>query len=204
MKPRPSAPEPFWLIAIAASAGGISAISSILAGLPTTIPAAIVIVQHRAPTRASILDRILARVTALPVRIPGFGDAIRPGCVYLARPDLHLTIEPTRRFVHVDVTRVRGVLSSANPLFSSAADVFHDRMIAVVLTGSGFDATDGVQTVKTHGGIVIVQDPATAQHSSMPTSAIGTGVVDRVLPLEAIAPALVEITGLAAAQGQPG
>lgn len=195
-------PQPFWLIAIAASAGGIPALQTVLSALPASLPAAVVIVQHRGKSPASILDRILARSCKLPVATPGADDEIRAGRVYLARPDLHLTVQPSRHFAHANGTRVRGVLSSANPLFASAAEVFKSRTIAVVLTGSGFDATDGVQCVKARGGTVIVQDPETAQHSSMPSSALRTGVVDRVLPLDAIGPALVEMTtGVRAANG---
>lgn len=191
--------EPFWVIVIAASAGGLRPLQTVLAALPPTIPAAIVIVQHRPKDRPSLLDRILSRATTMPVTQPRFGERIRPGRVYLARPDVHLAVTPTGRFIHQDGTRVRGVFSSANPLLESAADVFADRVIAVVLSGSGLDATDGVQHVKAHGGIVIVQDPHTAQHAGMPSAALRTGVVDRVLPAEEIGPALVEITCGAAA-----
>jgi two-component system chemotaxis response regulator CheB len=89
--------------------------------------------------------------------------------------------------------RIRHVLSSANPLFSSAAKVFGSRVIAIVLTGSDRDATNGVQTVKTRGGIVIAQDRATSKMFAMPRSAIETGCVDRVMPLEEIAPALMRL-----------
>ena len=187
-------PAPFWLIAIAASAGGVPALQTLLPQLPPSLPAAIVIVLHRPKKPESILDRILAKVSRLPVTSIRYGDAIRPGFVYIARPDLHLLVAPNRRFTYADGARVRGVLSSANPLFESAGRVFKDRAIAVVLTGSGFDATDGVQGVKAGGGIVIVQDPATALHSGMPSSAVKTGAVDRVLELDEIAPALVAIT----------
>src|SRR5262245_25275349 len=84
--------------------------------------------------------------------------------------------------------RVRGVFSSANPLFASAAAAFRNRMVAVVLTGSGMDATDGVQAVKAYGGIVIAQDQSTAEPFSMPQSAIKSGAVDYVLPIGTIAP----------------
>jgi two-component system chemotaxis response regulator CheB len=94
------------------------------------------------------------------------------------------------------------VLSSANPLLESAAGAFGDRTIAVVLTGSGLDATDGVQTVKARGGIVIAQDPASADFDRMPQSAVSTGVVDHVLPLEAIAPALVAIVRGESVEGE--
>jgi len=183
-----------WLIAIAASAGGIQALKTVLGGLPRTLQGSIVIVQHRMPKAESMLEKILARSTEMPVTTAKADERIEKGVVYIARPDFHLTVGQDHRFAYVDGTRVRGVRSSANPLFESVAEAFGPRAIAVVLTGSGFDATDGVQRVKSRGGMVIAQDPDTAEHSGMPASAIQTGAVDAVLPLEAIAPALVAIT----------
>ena len=201
--PRSEPPTPFWLIVIAASAGGVRALQTVLSSLPASIPASIVIVQHRSSRPERILDRILSRVSALPVTEPAPEDEIEPGRVYLARPDLHLSVLPSKRFAYVDGTRIRGVLSSANPLFESSAEIFGDRTIAVVLTGSGCDGTDGIQRVKARGGIVIVQDLQTAEHPGMPRSALQTGAVDRVLPLEDIGPALVALTsGAAAAPGR--
>lgn len=193
--------KPFWLIAIAASAGGIQALRTILADLPADLPAAVVIVQHRSPTVVSALEQILARVSHLPVQTAMTDDVIRPGRVYVARPDLHLMVQADRRFSYVNGTRVRGVRSSGNPLLDSAARVFGDRAVAVVLTGGGMDGTDGVQAIKACGGIVVVQDPVTAQHFSMPLSAVRTGVADKVLALEAIAPALVAIVQSTSTEG---
>jgi two-component system chemotaxis response regulator CheB len=94
------------------------------------------------------------------------------------------------------------VRSSANPLLESAAKVFDDRVIAVVLTGSGMDATDGIQSVKAQGGIVIAQDRATSEYFGMPGAAVRTGVVDYVLPIEAIGQMLGAIvSGKAVPQG---
>jgi two-component system, chemotaxis family, protein-glutamate methylesterase/glutaminase len=192
------AQTPLWLVAITASAGGIQALRTILAYLPADLPAAVVIVQHRSPTVVSALERILARVSRLPVQSALTDDVILPGRVYVARPDLHLTVQNDRRFRYVDGTRVRGLRSSGNPLLDSAARVFGRHTIAVVLTGGGTDATDGVQAVKAAGGIVLVQDPVTAEHYSMPLSALKTGAVDHALPLEALAPAIAAI-----AEGRP-
>jgi two-component system chemotaxis response regulator CheB len=194
--------EAQWLIVLAASAGGVPALQTVLSSLPRSLPGAVVVVLHRPKGTGSVLAQILARVCPLPVTTAKFGDAIRSGCVYIARPDLHLTVRASKHFGYVDGKRVRGVLSSANPLLESAAGVFKNHVVGVVLTGTGMDATDGVQCVKAQGGIVIVQDPTTAQYAGMPTSALTTGAVDRVLPLEAIAPALIEITGAAASNGE--
>jgi two-component system chemotaxis response regulator CheB len=184
----------FRVIAIAASAGGIEALRTVLAVLPATMPAAVLVLQHRSPSpRENHLMAVLARATRLPVVSARSGQLIEGGRVYLARSDLHLTVSPEKRFSYVDGTRIRFLLSSANPLFASAAAAFGSRLIAVVLTGGGSDGTDGVQSVKAHGGLVIVQDPATAQHASMPTAAVRSGAVDYVLPLEDIGPALIAL-----------
>jgi len=179
-----------WLIALAASAGGVPALQTILRSLPETLDAAIVVLLHRPALHKSHLASILRRCTRLPVVEAHAGDRLVAGVVYVARPDLHLLVRPDCRFEYRDGHRIKFVHSSANPLFESAARVFDGRLIAVVLTGGGSDATDGVQSVRAAGGTVIVQDRATSEHWSMPASAIRTGAVDVVLPLEAIAPAL--------------
>jgi two-component system chemotaxis response regulator CheB len=100
-------------------------------------------------------------------------------------------VDADLRVALADGRKIRGVLSSANPLFESAARALPSRVIAVVLTGYDRDGTDGVQAVKRSGGIVIAQDEATSESFGMPRSAIETGCVDRVLPLQEIGPALV-------------
>lgn len=184
---------PRWIVLFAASAGGIGALERVLHDLPPALPAAVVIVQHRKPSPEDGLVRVLARRTTLPLRQAIEGEQLQSGVIYLARSDRHLTITPACTFAYTNGTKIRWLLSSANPLFESAAASFGDHVLAVVLTGSGRDGTDGVQVVKARGGIVIAQDEATAQRFEMPRSAIETGAVDRVLPLDRIAPAIVEI-----------
>jgi two-component system chemotaxis response regulator CheB len=179
------------MITLAASAGGIDALTTILRTLPSDLPAAVVVVQHRtARPHHNHLTKILERVAALPVVMAEEGHMIEPGAVYVARPDLHLTVSPSRRFSYRDGTRISFLLSSANPLLASAAAAYKTHLVAVVLTGGGSDATDGVQTVKANGGLVIAQDPASAAHASMPAAAVRSGAVDFVLPLREIGPAL--------------
>ena len=185
------AAKPTSLVVIGASAGGIEALSKVLQGLPRSFPAAVVVVQHRLPNKESILATILGRQTILPVVEARDGEALEAGTVYIARPDQHLTVTSSGRFAYHDGQRIRHVLSSANPLFASAANTFGAQAIGVVLTGSGADGTDGVQAIKGRGGIVIAQDRATSERFEMPGSAIASGAVDQVLPLEDIAPALV-------------
>jgi two-component system chemotaxis response regulator CheB len=187
------------VVLLAASAGGVPALLEIVAGLPAGFPAAVIVVCHRTARTPSLLRELLARRTVLTVREVSQGDTIEAGTIYVAPPDLHVLVQPDRTLALTDGRLIRYVRSSANPLFESAGRVFRDRVVAVVLTGWGMDATDGVQAVASHGGIVIAQDPASAQVPGMPTSAIQTGCVQLVVPLPAIATTVVGLVGARAA-----
>src|SRR5438067_63283 len=134
--PRPNA---FDIVALASSAGGLRALVQVLSSLPANFPAAIVLVQHMDPRHRSYLAEILGRRTGLRVQAADEGDRLTGGTVYVAPPDEHLLVEVggTLRLVHSD--RVHFVRPSADRLFASVAEVFGDRAIAVVLTGSGSD-----------------------------------------------------------------
>jgi two-component system chemotaxis response regulator CheB len=181
------------LVVMAASAGGLHALEQILGTLPADFPAPIAIVQHRTAKLPLLLAQILGRHTHLKVKNAEAGERLLPGTVYLAPPALHLHIQPHGFCDLSDGMRIRHVYSSANPLFTSAADAFGSRVIAVVLTGGDRDATDGVQSIKEKGGVVIAQDQATSQIFGMPHSAIETGCVDHVLPIQDIGPALLQL-----------
>lgn len=186
----PGKPAAYDLIVIAASAGGLAAISEVIHALPRDLPAAVAIVLHRRVKGVDVLTSILRRKTALEVQLANEGEVLKPGVVYLAPADRHLVLRPDRTFELMDGRRIKHLLSSANPLFESAAHALGGRLIAVVLTGGASDATDGVQTVRQRGGVVIAQDKTTSEHFGMPGSAIASGAVDYVLPLKAIGPAL--------------
>jgi two-component system chemotaxis response regulator CheB len=181
------------LVVVGGSAGAIGPLQELVSGLPAAFPAAVVIVQHSDPTRASLLAPILARRSHLPVQLVGEGETLLAGHVYVIPPDRHSSVTADGRIHLSDGTRIRHVRSSANPLFESAASVFGDRVIAVVLSGTGMDATDGVQAVKHRGGAVIVQSADSAAYFGMPGAAIATGAVDYVLPVEAIADELCRL-----------
>lgn len=194
---------PYRLVVIAASAGGVLALRRVLAALPPDFPLPVAVVQHRSQRAPDLLGKVLSRSCRLPVRRVEPNEPIRPGTVYLARQDTHLVVRPDLTFGLSNGRRIRQLLSSANPLFASAAREMGP-VIAVVLTGRGRDATDGVQAVKADGGTVIVQDEATAEFFDMPRSAIGTGSVDYVLPVDEIGPLLVRLAGASPAPAQAG
>jgi two-component system chemotaxis response regulator CheB len=188
--PERSDPTAPWVITIAASAGGFEGVLTILATLSPGLPAAILVVLHRTPRAEDGLVAVFSRYTRLPVRMAVDGQPVEAGVVYVARSDQHLRITLGGKFMYVDGARIRHLRSSANPLLESAAAAFGGRVIAVVLSGTGQDGTDGVQTVKKRGGIVIAQDRASSEHWDMPASAVKSGAVDYVLPIVDIGPAL--------------
>jgi two-component system chemotaxis response regulator CheB len=179
-----------WVIAIAASAGGFMGLLTILSSLPRGLPAAILIVLHRVPRSEDGLVGIFGKYAPMPVRMAVDGQAVEAGVVYLARSDQHLLVTLDGTFLYFNGGRIRHLQSSANPVMESAAAAFGRRPIAVVLSGTGRDGTDGVQSVKAHGGIVIAQDQASSEHWAMPQSAVKSGAVDYVLPLDDIGAAL--------------
>ena len=181
------------LVAIAASAGGLNALSEVLSGLPANFPATIAIVQHLDPRHRSLMADILSRRTALKVKQAQDGDHLELGQVYIAPPNRHLLINPDGTLSLTQSDLVHFVRPSADLLFDSAAASHRERAIAVVLTGTGNDGSMAVQAIKKMGGTVIAQDKTTSEFFGMPNAAIDTGSVDFILPLAEIAPALISL-----------
>jgi two-component system, chemotaxis family, protein-glutamate methylesterase/glutaminase len=181
------------IVAIAASAGGLNAITEVLAGLPAQFPAAIVIVQHLDPKHRSFMVDILSRRTSLIVKQAATGDVLQAGTVYIAPPNYHVLVEPDRTLALTQSAPVHFVRPSADLLFDSVATSYKAAAIAVVLSGSGTDGAMGVQSIAKMGGTVIAQDQATSEFFGMPSAAIRTGAVDSILPLSQIAPELIAL-----------
>lgn len=183
----------FEVVALAASAHGIEALTEILSSLPADFPAAIVIVQHLSPHRPSLLAQILDRKTPLKVMQAQEADHLRPGEVYVAPPDRHLLVNADGSLSLTQTEKVHWVRPAAENLFKSVAKSYKNRAIAVVLTGGDKDGSAGVQYIKEMGGTVIAQDKATSKAWGMPSAAIATGCVDWILPLDKIAKAIVTL-----------
>lgn len=182
----------FEIVALAASAGGLNALTHVLSALPADFPAAIVVVQHVDPRHRSLMADILGRRTRLQVKDAREGDVLRAGCAFVAPSNRHLLVNPDRTLSLTQTELVHFVRPSADLLFESTAASFRERAIAVVLSGSGQDGAMGVKAIKKMGGTVIVQDAA-AEFSGMPQAAQATGLADFVLPLDDIAPALQKL-----------
>jgi two-component system chemotaxis response regulator CheB len=191
-------PTPFDIIAIAASAGGVHALSLLLARLPANLGAIVVIVQHVDPRHRSLMPQVIGRQSRLPVVHGQEGMALEPDHVYLAPPDRHLMVKRKGTLTLTDTELVNFVRPSADLLFESVAAVYGARAIAVVLTGSGHDGALGVTAIKQRGGTVVAQDEASSEFFGMPSAAIKTGVVDFICGLEEIAPKLVALMAVEA------
>lgn len=185
----PSAP--FDIVVMAASLGGIQAVSSVLSALPVEFPVPIILVQHLSPHSRSHLVEVLAHRSHLPVVWAESGICLQAGHVYVAPPDWHVLVTSAGTLMLTQTPRVQYTRPSANPLFESVAQHYRERAIAVVLTGLGSDGAGGVQAIKAAGGRVLAQSLRTAYAVGMPKAALLTGCVDFALSLHVLAPALV-------------
>ena len=184
----------FEIAALAASAGGLNALSQVLSRLPAEFPVPLLVVQHLDRRHRSLMAELLGRRTAMRVKEAEHGEAVRAGTAYVAPPDHHLLIDSagTLNLTHTEL--VHFLRPSADLLFESMAASYRERAIAVVLSGSGSDGAMGVKAVKKMGGTVIVQDPERCDCPGMPRAAERTGVADYSLSLEEIADALQKLT----------
>lgn len=184
----PASSDP--LIVVGASAGGVEALSRFVESLPEDLAAPVVIAQHLDPARPSHLAEILARHTRLPVLSVEPRAALVNGAIFVVPSNRHVTITDHHVDVHRDVTR--RPTPSVDLLLATAAETFGERLIAVILTGSGSDGAAGAHAVKEAGGTVIIQDPHTAAFPSMPRS-LAPSLVDLSLSVDDMGAVLAEL-----------
>ena len=182
----------FEIVVIGASYGGLSALQTILSELSPELCLPVVIVQHRKKDGDDGLCEYLKKRSPLPLSEPNDKDNVEPGRVYLAPRDYHLLIEESH-FALSTESPVAFARPSIDVLFESAADVYHERAIGVILTGANRDGASGLAKIKALGGIAVVQEPESAESRVMPDAAISAAKVDRILPLAGIAPFLNEL-----------
>ena len=182
------------LVVMGASAGGIEALSILVATLPATLPVPIVIAQHLDPSVPSHLGQILARRSQLPVRSLDGADhrpeRLESGTIYVVPADHD--VEIVDGTVSLQTGARQHPMPSIDRLFTSAAKAYGERVIAVILTGSGSDGTAGARTVKAAGGTVVIENPQTASYPAMPASLPPTAV-DLVVNLERMGPLIGDL-----------
>jgi two-component system, chemotaxis family, protein-glutamate methylesterase/glutaminase len=176
----------YGLIVVGASWGGLDALSRLLGGLHEDVHQPIVIAQHRAPdTNDGMLSELLQSHTRRWVGDPDDKTPLRPDHVYLGPPDYHVLVEDGHLALTTDAP-VSFARPSIDVLFESAADVYGERAVGIVLTGSSADGATGLARIKARGGVAIVQDPDSSVQRRMPDAAIASTAADAVLPLDEI------------------
>jgi two-component system chemotaxis response regulator CheB len=180
------------VVVIGTSLGGLSALSILLKALPVDFAVPVVIAQHRGKTGDNALERLLGEQSSLPVLEPNDKEPLEAGRIYLAPADYHLLLESGSLALST-AAPANYARPSIDVLFESAADAHGSGAVGVILTGSNQDGARGCRRIKARGGIVLVEDPATAYSPVMPAAAIAATDIDAVLPLLELCNRLVEL-----------
>ena len=180
-------------IVIGTSSGGMNALKSILSALPVDFTIPIIIVQHISPRSDNYWIKLLNNKSKLFLKEADEKEKIEHGKVYIAPPNYHLMIERNKTFSLTIDERVNYSRPSIDVLFESAAEAYKNKLIGIILTGSNNDGTKGIKRIKEYGGLIIAQDPETAESSYMPASAIATNQPDYILSLEEITALLIKL-----------
>jgi two-component system chemotaxis response regulator CheB len=179
----------YRMLVIGFSAGGIPLIKRILQALPEDYPLAVAIVAHLPGGFESCLAELLGDISQLPVSMAKDKEAVVAGHVYLAPPDYHLLLENKRHMpgfaLSLDAP-VKSVRPSIDVLFESAAEVFEEGLIAVLLSGANSDGAEGMAYVKQLGGLSIVLDPQESEFPTMPSAVIKRVDVDYIASMDEI------------------
>ncbi|WP_300670695.1 chemotaxis protein CheB [Desulfoluna sp.] len=191
-------------VVIGVSAGGLAALDAILPTLDASFMMPVLVVQHLSPDMESYLPLHLNMRCALHAKEAEDKESLRPGTIYVAPPNYHLMVEEDKTMALSAQARVNFSRPSVDVLFETAAEVFCDRLVGVVLTGANSDGAAGLAKIKQFGGLTIVQDPATAEVDAMPKAALKSTAVDYVLPLDCIGPFLQTLARQGLHESSPG
>jgi two-component system CheB/CheR fusion protein len=180
------------LVVVGSSAGGTEALSELVSTLPEEFPASIVIAQHLDPEKESNLKEILSRRSTLPVQTVTDHEPLRAGVIFVVPSNRHVNITDSE--IGLSEDSAGRPMPSVNLLLSSAAEVYGERLVAVVLTSTGSDGVEGARIVRGAGGTVIIQDPETAEFGAMP-GALAPNTVDIVADRDSIGPIIDDQIG---------
>jgi two-component system, chemotaxis family, CheB/CheR fusion protein len=181
----------FVIAALGASAGGLEALEKFFRHMASDAGIGFVVVQHLAPDHASALPELLARCTAMPVEQARDGTRVAPNSVYIIPPNATLTVRDGTLHI-APPTAPRGYRMPIDSLFSSLAEDCAEHAVCIMLSGTGTDGTLGLRAIKEYGGMAMAQTLESAKYDAILRSAISTGLVDHVLPVEEMPAKLVD------------
>jgi len=182
----------FPVVGLGASAGGFAALLTLLENMPSSPGMALVVVLHLSPDYPSNADKLLQGATDMPVVAVNHRTPILPDQVYVIPPGCSLKMKGGHLYVD-ELLRPQGDLITIDVFFCTLAEAHKENAIGVVLSGMGSDGVAGLACIKAHGGVAIAQLPADAEESSMPQSAIESGMADFVLSASQIPAKLMEL-----------
>jgi two-component system chemotaxis response regulator CheB len=181
------------IFAIACSTGGPQALAQILPALPANFPCPVVIAQHISDGFASGMVAWLSGLCKLPVRLAAEGDLLQAGVIHISPSERHFSVTPMRRAALIERRLLDVYHPSCDVLLSSVANVFGRQAIGITLTGMGRDGAQGIARICEMGGMTLAQNEATSVIYGMNRVAIEAGSVHQVLPVEAIAAAMIQL-----------
>lgn len=182
-------------VVIGASAGGVTALLTLLTGLPETFRLPIVAVLHLPEDRDSLLVEIFQHRLPIGVREAADKESIAPATLYFAAPGYHLLVEVDRTFSLSCEAPVHYSRPSIDVLMASAADAYGASLAGILLTGANFDGAAGLAKIRQQGGLTVVQDPAEAEVATMPEAAIRKLRPNFILTLDGIRSLLLKLDG---------
>lgn len=167
------------IVGVGASAGGLVVLKALMRAVPADTRMSFLIIQHLDPAHKSLLSEILAKEAPFPVMEARQGLRVKPGHAYVIPPDAYLEVIGSHiRLSPPELSK--GTRRTIDHCFRSLAREWRSRCAGIILSGSGNDGTAGLRAIRAAGGLTLAQQPASAEHHSMPTSAIDAGVVDKV------------------------
>jgi two-component system chemotaxis response regulator CheB len=173
------------VVVVGTSWGGLAALRTFVAGLPSSFGMAVTLVQHRHKDSDHLLRTLLQERSALEVCEVEDKMPIEHGRIYVAPPDYHTLVEPGHFSLSTEAP-VRYSRPSIDVTFLSAADSYGHRVVGVVLTGANADGSEGLRTISDRGGMALVQEPETSESRTMPAAAVKAVPRARVMKLEAL------------------
>lgn len=175
-------------IAIGCSAGGVDALKAVASGLDPRLKQPVLVCCHTGSDTVELLCEVLGRVSALPVVEAVERHTVQPGTFHLAPSGYHLLVEQDRHFALSIDARVNYARPSIDVLFCSAAEVWHQQLIGIVLTGGNADGAAGLLRIRELGGTAVIQSPSSAEMPTMPQAALDLAGADYCIDLSDIAP----------------